>query len=59
MDDGVPSVMISGGTTKLMLLAGKWGLRVPMTVIGYSGVVDLFLKLSGWTMSTVQEMNLN
>ena len=59
MDNGVPSVMISGGTTKLMLLAGRWGSRVPMTVIGHSGVVDPVVSPSGWMMSPVQEVNPN
>ena len=59
VDDGVPSVMISGGSTMLMLLAGKWDLMVPIAVFGHSGVVDPFLSPSGWTMSPVQEVNPN
>ena len=59
MENGALSVMMVGGTTKLMLLAGRWGLRVPLTVIGDSGVVDPAVRLSGWTMSPVQEVNPN
>ena len=59
MDDGVPSVMMVGGTMKLTLLAGKWDLRAPIPVIGHSGGVDPFFRLSGWTMSPVQEVNPN
>ena len=59
IDNGAPSVVISGGTTKLMLLAGRWGLKVPMTVIGHSVLVDPVVRLSGWTMSPVQEVNPN
>ena len=59
VENGAPSVMMVGGTTKLMLLAGRWGLKVPMTVIGHSVVVDPVVGLSGWTMSPVQEVNPN
>ena len=59
MDNGVPSVMICGETTKLLLLVSKWDLRVPMTVIGHSGVVDPVVSASGWMMSPVQEVNPN
>ena len=60
IENGVLSVMISGGTMKLMLLAGRWGLKVPMTVIGHSVLVDpYYIRLSGWTMSPVQEVNPN
>ena len=59
MENGVPSVMMAGGTTKLMLLAGRWGLRVPLTVIGHSVVVDPVVRLSGWMKSPVQEVNPN
>ena len=59
VDDGVPSVMIPGGTMKLMLLAGKWGLMVPIAIFGPSEVVDPVVRLSGWTMSPVQEVNPN
>ena len=59
MENGVPSVMMVGGTTKLMLLAGRWGLEVPMTVIGHSVVVDPVVSASGWMMSSVQEVNPN
>ena len=59
MENGALSVMMVGGTTKLLLLVSKWGLRVPMTVIGHSLVVDPVVRLSGWTMSPVQEVNPN
>ena len=49
MENGAPSVMMAGGTMKLTLLVSRWGLKVPMTVIGHSGVVDPVVR-SGWTM---------
>ena len=59
LENGAPSVMMVGGTMKLLLLASKWGSWVPMTVIGYLAVVDPVVRLSGWTMSPVQEVNPN
>ena len=59
IDDGAPSVIMVGGSMKLMLLAGRWGLKVPMTMNGHSEEVDPVVRLSGWTMSPVQEVNPN
>ena len=60
MDYGAPSVMMRvGGSLTLMLLAGRWGLKVPMTVIGHTGEVDPVVSLSGWVMLPVQEVNPN
>ena len=59
MVNGELSVIILGGTMKLMLLAGRWGLKVPMTVIGHSVAMDPVVRLSGWMMSPVQEVNPN
>ena len=59
MKNGELSVMMVGGTMKLLLLAGRWGSMVPMTVIGHLGRMDPVIRLFGWTMSSVQEMNPN
>ena len=59
MENGAPSVMMVGGTMKLLLLASKWDLGVPMTVIGHPVAMDPVVRLSGWTMSPVQEVNPN
>ena len=59
MENGAPSVMMVGGTMKLLLLAGRWDLWGPLAVIGHSVLVDPVVRLSGWTMSSVQEANPN